>query len=1452
MSILDEFSQHSCIAERKLAKTVCTIGSLCFKTPIEALGIVLPRLGTASASYVLHGFKPEELSSHVLLPWITRFFGLLHLANGDLFCTLLKSTYHADPSNFGLLCNLLPALNVEVVLAHGLVSLKDPSLARHDGLAALGHDFAKNFDCVLRFVEQELAKLYPDSLVIASLSYGASLLSSLCSAADTGAADCFVSKLLNAIAHLLSLDFACFYFQPIIECIARINGLKLSKRTVLKMIDMCLEIESRGASCASVLPPLIQSQPSVLPGELLPAIFSNAVPANTDSTIPLIGFYSELCALTSDKSQLRSITRKVVLQKSATDPAFRIQALSELCKTNQASALLCFTAFSLDVDVQSFDMAALLEPPLATTTAASHFKKTDPQTRVFLKAGDDTTADACLLDVISYVYETFLTDSASTFEKDSCLFSLQRLWRLFSSTLAANAALPFEQVVFFSSLDRLRFNHFSCTSLDILFQKSCWLLRTFSELLACCPVRLGPMFQCCSSLLETSRDFLTKSLKGLVLLILLKGTEDERARLLGCLTSSIKNAFGQGVDSFIAMSKELMSILNIFSPSYMAQVRGDCRKLFVSRAHGIFQQLPLDLVLHACFFSDDPEAFIFIHDNFLFRSSRGYKHDFICKCQSKLLSLSFRDEAVGLNALISLVEVNQQLLTFSSSSIFNFSKNCFDKIVETASLHGCGAVPEAGCLYGDSYSLDAAFYLEFLYRHLLENQGQHTIIEEAGHLSACLKKWDLRVHLSSSFTRLADTSADSTSIGHINRVINALELLPDAVRENFALVLPSSSNPYGPLANPRLFESNILRNITNATYLHKYLLTGIYGTEPVPALVKFAKLLASSGLVMEAVEVLKNISCSRTADTAKVSLLLARTMAESSLFDVSEIRQQFKMALDVDKLSAKSNLRFALFEDRLYQQKESNYSPALVLLIIKSFVRTLVFSDKHDLLVIPRLITIWLDFTSQAIDSETRDKAHKFIRHAIKQVKTLKFLPHSTQMISRLCHQEASALAILQQLSLLLLQAYPHHVLWKIIPLQMSVDQLQRTRANTLFESFSYKSLENAETARAYSYFAECIIGICNAKVDKKAVHIALPRQTKSFKSVACDRVMLPASKTLWLLENSIFIRDVSDEIEVLSSLQRPKKIRLLGSDGHPYTFLCKPNDDLRKDSRFMEFCNLLNNILWKNAGCAESGVKTFCVCPVNETCGIIEWVENTKSFRQILTELYQDIGVKISLSEVKEILDSSSQRVSTFRNSVLPKFPAVFYRWLLLLPDSSSWLSRRRNLIDSVAKMSIIGFILGLGDRHCENILFDSSTGECVHVDFNCLFEKGKSFEIPELVPFRLTQNLADSFGPSKWSGRFERAAEQLMLSLQKQRLVLVTSLESFVHDPLLEWKIKADASGLVRAKGILEAIQKKLSGHADSETPLNFRGQISRLIHLATDDGLLSQMYIGWAAFL
>ena len=53
------------------------------------------------------------------------------------------------------------------------------------------------------------------------------------------------------------------------------------------------------------------------------------------------------------------------------------------------------------------------------------------------------------------------------------------------------------------------------------------------------------------------------------------------------------------------------------------------------------------------------------------------------------------------------------------------------------------------------------------------------------------------------------------------------------------------------------------------------------------------------------------------------------------------------------------------------------------------------------------------------------------------------------------------------------------------------------------------------------------------------------------------------------------------------------------------------------------------------------------------------------------------------------------------------------------------------------------VGWLLGLGDRHLDNILLDSSTGEVAHIDFNVVFDQGLRLRVPEIVPFRLTQML-------------------------------------------------------------------------------------------------------------
>ena len=59
-----------------------------------------------------------------------------------------------------------------------------------------------------------------------------------------------------------------------------------------------------------------------------------------------------------------------------------------------------------------------------------------------------------------------------------------------------------------------------------------------------------------------------------------------------------------------------------------------------------------------------------------------------------------------------------------------------------------------------------------------------------------------------------------------------------------------------------------------------------------------------------------------------------------------------------------------------------------------------------------------------------------------------------------------------------------------------------------------------------------------------------------------------------------------------------------------------------------------------------------------------------------------------------------------------------------------------------------------------------------------------------PELVPFRLTPNMLDGMGPAGYEGVFRRCSEVALRVLRRHVDMLVSVLESFIHDPLVEWQ--------------------------------------------------------------
>ena len=125
---------------------------------------------------------------------------------------------------------------------------------------------------------------------------------------------------------------------------------------------------------------------------------------------------------------------------------------------------------------------------------------------------------------------------------------------------------------------------------------------------------------------------------------------------------------------------------------------------------------------------------------------------------------------------------------------------------------------------------------------------------------------------------------------------------------------------------------------------------------------------------------------------------------------------------------------------------------------------------------------------------------------------------------------------------------------------------------------------------------------------------------------------------------------------------------------------------------------------------------------------------------------------------------------------------------------SSQQWWNIVQNITRSFAVMSVIGYIIGLGDRHLDNVLIDLSSGQVVHIDYNISFEKGKNLRIPERVPCRLTQNIVSVFGVSGVDGLFRQSCEHTLKVLHEllNASLFETYAFTIINDTLLNVNFK------------------------------------------------------------
>lgn len=243
-------------------------------------------------------------------------------------------------------------------------------------------------------------------------------------------------------------------------------------------------------------------------------------------------------------------------------------------------------------------------------------------------------------------------------------------------------------------------------------------------------------------------------------------------------------------------------------------------------------------------------------------------------------------------------------------------------------------------------------------------------------------------------------------------------------------------------------------------------------------------------------------------------------------------------------------------------------------------------------------------------------------------------------------------------------------------------------------------------------------------------------------------------------------MRTFCPEVSVMASKARPKRLRALVVAAHSKVandssadvgemhFLVKQEakGDLRKDARVQDLNNVINRMMsHSSAGPRRSHrrlhLRTFMVTCLSEDTGILEWVPSTQSLRSLVSKSYNPQASTFSSKRRgRRITNFSDHMLRTnfdksqdmffksgnpkragalFEELCLKAYPPVLYWWFVQhFSDPHGWYEARNRFTTTCADWSGVGHVIGLGDRHSENILVDVTNGACVHVDFDWCVE--------------------------------------------------------------------------------------------------------------------------------
>ncbi|CAD7005638.1 unnamed protein product [Ceratitis capitata] len=366
-------------------------------------------------------------------------------------------------------------------------------------------------------------------------------------------------------------------------------------------------------------------------------------------------------------------------------------------------------------------------------------------------------------------------------------------------------------------------------------------------------------------------------------------------------------------------------------------------------------------------------------------------------------------------------------------------------------------------------------------------------------------------------------------------------------------------------------------------------------------------------------------------------------------------------------------------------------------------------------------------------DAKVRERAVEWISH-LPNDQLVDYLP---QLLQALKHDtyEASAMARFLLCKCLESPRIAHHMYWLLVHSLPGDDPQNSIDASSVANEFDESLITQARYYRRNKMMLRALLAICGEKLLARFLSqnmmckslARLAESVKEAKESLRQKTLCFGMETVHQqLGDKPTSLPLGPELEVtgvnvrscsyFNSNTLPLKISYIGSDGEILPAIFKSGDDLQQDMLTIQLIRVMNK-MWLAEG-LDLKMVTFNCVPTGFKKGMIELVSDAETLRKIQVE-YGLTG--------------------SFKDRPIAE-------WLAKQnPSQLEYQRAVKNFTVSCAGYSVATYILGICDRHNDNIMLKTS-GHLFHIDFGKFLGDAQMFGNfkRDRTPFVLTSDMA------------------------------------------------------------------------------------------------------------